>query len=121
MLVPLMLSGRTFPEALPGAKAQLMAGPRGLQLSVKAPPLTPEHCGWHPRSLSTVWHTKALIAEGFRLPFKLPSNPAAPRLSEAFVWSTVTSHTHNHRAPVLCTPPAAPGFVLWRSCLFWAW
>ena len=37
MLVPLMLSGRTFPEALPGAKAQLMAGPKGLQLSVKLP------------------------------------------------------------------------------------
>ena len=37
MLAPLMLSGRTYPEGLPGAKAQLLAGPKGLQLSVRLP------------------------------------------------------------------------------------
>ena len=37
MLVPLMLSGRTFPPTLPGAKAKLVTGPKGHQCSVKLP------------------------------------------------------------------------------------
>ena len=37
MLVPLMLSGRTYTATLPGAKAQLLVEPRGVQCSVKLP------------------------------------------------------------------------------------
>ena len=37
MLVPVMLSGRRFPDILPGSKATLVAKPRGLQCSVKLP------------------------------------------------------------------------------------
>ena len=38
LLVPLMLSGRTFPDALPGSKAKLVTEAKGLQCSVKLPP-----------------------------------------------------------------------------------
>ena len=37
MLIPLMLSGRTFPEDLPGGKAKLLSPGAGLQCSVKLP------------------------------------------------------------------------------------
>ena len=37
ILVPLMLSGRTFSPLLPGSKARLVAGPKGHQCSVKLP------------------------------------------------------------------------------------
>ena len=34
---PTMLSGRVFPEALPGNKAKLIGRPKGLRLRVKLP------------------------------------------------------------------------------------
>ena len=38
MLVPLLLSGQTYPDALPGSKAKLVTEARGLKCSVKLPP-----------------------------------------------------------------------------------
>ena len=37
LLAPMMLSGRVYPDTLPGSKAKLMAGSRGLQCSIKLP------------------------------------------------------------------------------------
>ena len=37
MLIPSMLSGRMYPESLPGGKAKILSGPRGFQCSVTLP------------------------------------------------------------------------------------
>ena len=37
MLAPSILSGRTFPDTLPGGKAKLVSGPWGFQCSVTLP------------------------------------------------------------------------------------
>ena len=37
MLAPMMLSGRIYPDTLPGSKAKLVAASRGLQCSIRLP------------------------------------------------------------------------------------